>query len=587
MKRIVYFLLCFYMLLSCTGNREFKDALTRARNMMAEHPDSSLIILDTLGRHSDDFDSHFRMQYLLTLTYAQAKTGKTFESDSITKLLVRHFDGHGTRSEKSLACYMNGCALSDLGQAPEALQAFYDAIDKEDTTQADCDYHVLRGIYGQMATIFHRQNLPQDEIWAMKHYIEYVRKTSSEADYLIAKGQMVRPYYLMGEKDSVLEIIADNYQSLKRIGKHKEAVTFLGIAMHIYTQRGQMDKARRAFGLFEGESGLFDSHGNIEKGREGYYLTKGKYELALNHIDSAEKYYRKAIRYGYLSDGYKGLLRIYRYRNVMDSVLLFSELYEAAQDSLHQKMQTDAIHQMAALYNYTRSQKEAEVARDTARKNRGWAVVIALTALMIIGGIFLYNRNKTRKRKQKIAELERNLFEAKSTRRDVDAELQRLKSQDYEGVIASKERQLAELTATINRLQMENDSLNEDTVLRLSNHLEQFQNSPIANQFHRKATSKIEKEVPSEPEWKMLIAEFRKDNPATYNTFVSGKSLSSMELRICILLVLDIPERSISFMLNSSSSTVSNLKARANEKLFGQKDARRLKYNLLHILNAV
>ena len=117
--------------------------------------------------------------------------------------------------------------------------------------------------------------------------------------------------------------------------------------------------------------------------------------------------------------------------------------------------------------------------------------------------------------------------------------------------------------------------------------MEQFQNSPIANQFHRKATSKIKIEVPSEPEWKMLIAEFRKDNPATYNTFVSGKSLSSMELRICILLVLDIPERSISFMVNSSSSTVSNLKARANEKLFGQKDARRLKYNLLHTLNAV
>lgn len=263
MKRIVYFLLCFYMLLSCTGNREFKDALIRARNMMAEHPDSSLIILDTLGRHSDDFGDHFRMQYLLTLTYAQAKTGKTFKSDSITKLLVRYFDGHGTRSEKSLACYMNGCALSDLGQAPEALQAFYDVIDKEDTTQADCDYHVLRGIYGQMATIFHRQNLPQDEIWAMKHYIEYVRKTSSEADYLIAKGQMVRPYYLLNEKDSILAIINEVNQSLSKLRKSKLAASFLATSTYIYMERGQISEAKKVMDIYEKESGLFDRFGQL------------------------------------------------------------------------------------------------------------------------------------------------------------------------------------------------------------------------------------------------------------------------------------------------------------------------------------
>lgn len=587
MKIIVYFILCSCFLLSCTGNRKFKDALTHAQRLMEENPDSSLAILDTLGRHSCDFGGHFRMQYLLSLTYAQAKTGIRFETDSITKLLVRHFDSNGTCAEKALAYYLNGCALSDIGQAPEALQAFYDAIDKADTTSADCNYHVLKGIYGQMSVIFHRQNLPQDEIWALKHYIEYVRRTSSEEDYLIAKGQMVRPYYLMGEKDSVLITIADNYQSLRRVGKHKEAVTFLGIAMHIYIQRGQLDKARRAFELFEGESGLFDDYGNIEKGREGYYLTKGKYELALNHIDSAENYYRKAIRYGYLSDGYKGLLRIYRHRNVLDSVLLYSELYEAAQDSLHQKMQTDAIHQMASLYNYTRSQKEAEAARDAARKNRAWAISIALTAIMTIGIIFYSHRNNTRKRQQKIAELEHDLFEAMNTRKDILDELQRLKSQDYDGVIASKERQLAELTETINQLRIENDALHENSALRSANHMEHFLNSPIANQFHRKATSKIEKEVPSESEWKMLIAEFRKDNPATYKTFVSGKSLSTMELRICILLLLDIPEKSISSMINSSPSTVSNLKARANEKLFDKKDARPLKFNLLHTLKSV
>ena len=67
--------------------------------------------------------------------------------------------------------------------------------------------------------------------------------------------------------------------------------------------------------IFEHESGLFDENGNIVKGRESYYCLKGLYELEVNEIDSAELYFRKAIRFGDLSEGYKGLLSIYRKKN--------------------------------------------------------------------------------------------------------------------------------------------------------------------------------------------------------------------------------------------------------------------------------
>lgn len=586
MKRTVYIIL-FFILTSCSEHRDYRDALKHAQSVMEEYPDSSLAILDTLSRHSGNFDNHFGMQYLLTLTYAQAKTGIKFETDSITKLLVNHFDSDGTCTEKALAYYLNGCALSDMGQAPEALQAFYDAIDKADTTKTGCSYNVLKGIYGQMSLIFHQQNLPQDEIWALKHYIECVRRTTSEDDYLIAKGQMIRPYYLLGEKDTVLNIIKEEYQSLKQRGKNEEAVSSFGTAIHIYTERGQIREAQKMIDVFERESGLFDSNGNIAKGWEGYYFTKGFFELASNDINSAENNFRKAINYGYLSEGYRGLLNIYREKNVVDSVLLFSELYEAAQDSLHNKMQTDAIHQMSALYNYSRSQKEAEIERDNARKNRWWAISIAITAIIVIGGVFLFYRNSTNMRKKKIAELERDLNVAKSTRTEIFDELQHLKSHNYENVIAYKERQLVELTETIERIQAENELLKEGSAFIEKDNLEQFLNSDIANLFIKKATDKTEKVVPTEAEWKMLISQFSKDNPVTYKTFGSGKSLSKLEQRICILLVLDIPEYVISIMTKSSASTVSNLKARSNEKLFGKKDARPLKINLIHTLKAV
>ena len=48
-----------------------------------------------------------------------------------------NFDRHGTRNERMLAHYLLGCVLSDLGDSPEALQAFYDAIEMADTTRTD------------------------------------------------------------------------------------------------------------------------------------------------------------------------------------------------------------------------------------------------------------------------------------------------------------------------------------------------------------------------------------------------------------------------------------------------------------------
>ena len=80
------------------------------------------------------------------------------------------------------------------------------------------------------------------------------------------------------------------------------------------------------------------------------------------------------------------------------------------------------------------------------------------------------------------------------------------------------------------------------------------------------------------------MSEFSKDNPITYRSFGEGKPLSQLEERICVLLIIGISEKDISKMTKSVASTVSNAKSRANEKLYGKKDASSLKNNLIHVL---
>ena len=68
MKKIAYITVILCMLLACGPRKEYGEALQRAEVMMNDHPDSALLILDSLGQHEAEFNRHFRMQYLLKLT---------------------------------------------------------------------------------------------------------------------------------------------------------------------------------------------------------------------------------------------------------------------------------------------------------------------------------------------------------------------------------------------------------------------------------------------------------------------------------------------------------------------------------------
>ncbi|UKK57166.1 hypothetical protein [Prevotella communis] len=578
MKQFIVFIFVLFAFLSCTEKRDYRDALSRARAVMYHDADSALAILDSLGDHQSEFGSHFQKQYQLQLAAAEMKAGAVFTTDSLTKELVDYFEANGDDEEAALAYYMYGCSLIDLGQSPEGLQAYYTALSKVDTTKADCNNNLLKNIYGQMSLVFHNQNLPQDEIWALNNYVKNVKKTSTERDFILAKYELVSPYILLHDIDSVFYVSLGVYEDLKRIGDNQGAARVLCPTIYYYMERGEMDKATWAKEIFEKESGWYDEKGNIASGRESYYYVKGFYELSANRLDSAEQLFRKAIRYGYLSEGYRGLLNVYRKRHDVDSVFHFSLLYEAAQDTLHNQLRTNSIHQMSALYNYNRSQKEAEQERETSRKLKMRSTFIGVISfLVVVLLLWLYIRYKNKK-KQEILKLSKKLESAISARSEISAELQMLKSKNYEGVIAAKEAKEAELTEIIKRLQLENDQTEHTDAT------ETFVNSPIAQLFIKKSNLKTEKPNPSDGEWSLLIRQFSKSFPDLYKSFSEGTPLSQLQQQVCVLIILGMSDSSIRIMLGNSKSVLSDAKSDANERLFGQKGARTLKSNLFNAL---
>lgn len=169
MKQTLHLIILLFTVLivvACSERREYREALSRAEAAMSEHPDSALLILDSLGQHEQEFGRHFRMQYLLHHLNAQNKTSVKFTSDSLAKVLANHFNSHGTTNERVLAHYLLGLAYSDMGEAPRAISSFQDAVDAADTTSADFDFYTLECVYSQMATVYRRQLLLTNEIEA-------------------------------------------------------------------------------------------------------------------------------------------------------------------------------------------------------------------------------------------------------------------------------------------------------------------------------------------------------------------------------------------------------------------------------------
>lgn len=571
--------------LSGCKNERVTSRLETISEIADTNPDSALALINGLEHEKSKWRNGDLMRYELIKLKAENKSDMVFTTDSMAKDVVVYFDKNGTDNEKMLAHYLQGRVYSDMGEAPEALQSYYDAISMADTTDSKCDYNTLTAIYGQMSQIFHQQNLPHNEIWALNHYIHYIRQTGNEVDYAIAQGQLIRPYYLLGEKDSVLRIIHHQYERLLEMGHPEEAVASFGSAIYIYTERHDIEKASECVRLFEEKSGIVDQSGNIAKGWEGYYYIKGFYELRKHEYNKAECCFRKAIDGHYYSEGYKGLLAVYQAENNKDSVFHYANLYEEAQDSLHNKMRTEAILQMSSLYNYSRKQKEAEQEREKSHSAILLLIfILSITFILLVSIIIIafLHRKKQKEKEKKIEMLEKTLSQAKEQRSVIQKELQQLKEKDYDRVIEEKVLQEAELTRAIERLQAENSNFRSCD--DMFDNLEDFANSAIAILFVKKATEKAERITPTEAEWRRLTSQFSRSLPFMFKSFSNRKSLSQLEQRICILIILGIPEKVISLMTDSYASTVSNAKARANEKLFGMKEAQTLKNNLIHAL---
>lgn len=627
MKIIKFLLLTVVTLLvGCTTQTGRHETIERAKQLMNEYPDSALALLDSLLPYQGAFSKSMRMDFMLQRLNALNKCDTIFHSDSIAKIFVDYYSNHGTSNQRMLANYLAGRVYYDIGELPRALQFYQDAAEAADTTRADCDLYSLYAIYGQMAQLFHAQFLPDDEMTALRTAEQCAWNGNDTISALAAYELRVRPYYLKNEKDSVLFILNHVRDLYLQYGYRENAARVLSPKISILIDQNKYAEVHELMQIYESESGLFKADGNIMPGREMYYYEKGRYALFENKTDSAVLYFTKLLNAKRFEAGYKGLMQVYEKRNKPDSVAKYATLYAAANDSSYLHVNQNSIHQISAMYDYSRHQKMAEKERIKAERSKRerFALWTALIGMIVIA-VWLYIWQK-RKNKRKILHL-LNAYEANQIALSHAKNEIRLMAVDYETNKKGYEEKCTNLMAQIERgkdekgelasriddlesdlqqarfeadelknqfdadmlkkskeiedLLRETEIMNEKLMTIDATKMEEdFKKDEVYLLFHDKCLSLQINHAPTEMEWRRLLNAFRKSF-VRYHSFVYIKHrLSENQYRLCVLIRLGFNNKQMEFLLKKDADKLYRLKRTANLKIFGKDEATTLIKNL-------
>ena len=557
---------------------------------MTAHPDSAYAIITSID--SADIQKQrkaTRMRYELLRAEAQNKLYIPFTTDSVLRRVVSYYDRHGSSNDRLRAYYALGCAYRDLHEAPIAILTWEDAIAAADTTASDCDYATLFRVYGQMASIYYRQYMQEEELKARERLCKYALLAGDTLSHI--RGLLMRndAYLVLGDTSVVL----DNIERVRHLylerGLTQEAAQVFPSAIHIALDRGEYENADAMMRIFEKESGLFDEQGNIQRKRETYYYHKGRYYAGIGQVDSAEIQFRRLLKFdSTIINAYRGLLMLYHQKQNADSIYKYSILYEGALVDYLKETKSTAIVQTIGMYDYSRQERLASDALRNSRTTLAVALIVGVLFVFAASCAFMYYLTRKHAAEQERQKLLSSYNQTKQkleeTRKDITVlRNASTKLQSLNKLLIEKEQRVERLENEMTFLVSQLDGsafYNLASDKAKSDVIQLFHNKARPIVVKEGARSIVEAPLASEKEWNML-AEMMRIHYPEFHAFITEKNhFTTQKYRICILSRLNFDVCEMATLLQTSPTTISNARRLISMKLFKLSSSNSLNENL-------
>lgn len=395
MKR-TFQLLSFYIaiyLFSCTSlsTPESLPELVRAESLMYDHPDSALILLDSMAPPSEPYQNAL---WSLLVVQARDKNYIKHTSDSLINVAYDYFIRRDDPHRRALVLNYEGVVNESLGEMEKATEFYLRAGDEVLKTE---DYDLGNLIYSNLGMVYAYRSLNEECLFAFQKAYELAKL--SKDNYIIAFSLIYlgRIYGVLEQWEQSIEfykqaIIAS--ESIK--DKHDRSLgSALGELGEIYYQ---IDKPQEAL--------IYLKRAETEKRKNGRdlaqtYLALGKNYSEIEQYDSAYLYLNQALITENIytkQESYYCLYSLCRNRKKYEKAIINNEKYLQYRDSVEQLNRTNAIVEVQAKYDHQKLENEKlALELDKSRLLRSSLVALSVLLLVIALLIYIYQRRILKK----------------------------------------------------------------------------------------------------------------------------------------------------------------------------------------------
>ena len=583
------------LLAGCVQRGAMRRQMAVADSLVTVNPDSALLYLeriDTAGLRLSE-----RMHLELMRGKAITRAGNLITTDTVAKRVAAYYDEwpHRDANRRMLAHYYLGMAYRDMGSAIRALEEFQTAASVADTASARCDLPTLMRVHSQISLIFKKQHIDDMEYEENLISESLCWRMGDTISALIFHQDYCTDLYLNEKYEESLAATEQLYQTYLRFGYKNEGAPACINAVRSAIALDDYPTAKKYLDIYETSSLLQTNPNELYGGIAPLYNNKGLYYLGIQVLDSAEYYFRKALQNkGTLESNeivaFYGLSETYREMHLADSLAKYALLYSESHYRQYRKSNSEFIIQMKSLYDYSVEQKIAnEEKAKSVRKGR-WieVLIIVILAVMVAFLYLLYNRNQLRLSHilvtQHLNDAEKRIQELDEIRHRHEETVQQLRQTENTIDMLKKQRdEIKQSHSAQMELLQKQIKGNEDTIILLKRRISQFEQAiQLAETEHtEKQASLSEAKKPFEDyrndfihnklldkHWAALKKALGETCPTVISLLDKQLSLSEVELRVCMLVLLDYSAKDIDVLLDRKNSFAAKTRQRLLKKVF-------------------
>ena len=586
MKKNIVFLLILIPIIwiSCDGMGHQTIDFRKVENLMPQHPDSALMLLEQI-ENKENLSRKDKAHYSLLLTEAEDKTYVTHTTDSLISIAADYYEKTDDLGRKAKAWYYKGRINQDLGHPLKAQEYYLKALRDEEKIE---DHALLGRIHNHIGMLYAYQKVYEKALPFQKKAVENFHLINDSTGQVFALRDLGRTFLMLGLQDSS---IICNQKAIALMRKRIIPSVYTELA-GLYIDRQRMEEAH---GL------LRTSLQNVAKPQAKYpvYLVLGELYKKSGQIDSARFYLQACINSAPLPETRAGglfhLKEIALEKGQWEQAALLSKQYELLKDSIEQGKNAESIRNVQAFYSYNEIEQDLWEARLYASKQKSFYSLLITACLFLLTVALLRFIHYRRERKSLLQRLKANeeqiqrneqtLKNISDVKDSLQNEIQIYKTTERQ-LSKEKDEQLKRTNEEIRQKIMQLEKLShtkdelEKNLLTLRSENSNLKKREQAREEERKKIEESERLQnerlydkfrspagwePTDTDWHKLFISVDKLYPKMVTTLQKSTSLNESERIICFLSKIGVKPGAIEILLGKGN--VSVYRKRLYEKL--------------------